>query len=100
MDAGSAFFLEVLAFQFVFTVAVVALVARRYPRRIAAYRLIAPAAVPLLMLAVALFSYVSMMAAQGARPEGAIVARLVLAYAVLWLAGVLLATMVIRWTRR
>lgn len=100
MDAGAAFFLEILAFQFVLTAAVVALVARRFPRRLPAYRLIVPAAVPLMMLVLALVSYAAVMAAQGARPEGMVIARLVLAYAVLWLAGVLLASIVIRWMRR
>jgi hypothetical protein len=100
MDPGAAFFFEILAFQFVLTAAVIALVARRFPRRLAAYRFIVPAAVPLMMLVLALVSYGAVMEAQGARPEGMVIVRLVLAYAVLWLAGVLLASMVIRWVRR
>ena len=100
MDAGAAFFLEILAFQFVLTAAVVALVARRFPRRLPVYRFVVPAAVPLMMLVLAIVSYSAVMAAHGARPEPMIVGRLVLAYAVLWLAGVLLASIVIRWVRR
>ena len=96
MNPDSAFFLEILAFQFVFTTAVIALIGRRFPRRVRRYRLIAPAAVPLMMATLAIFSYVTVMREHGATPETETIARLVLAYMVLWLAGVMLAGIVTR----
>jgi hypothetical protein len=107
MNPAAAFFFIVLALQAVFTVATVWLVGRRYPARLRVYRFVAPAALPLLLFALVAYSFLESFAelrAQAGIPfEPVLLAplgRIFLAYAVLWLFGVILANLVIRLTRR
>lgn len=100
MDADARFLWVALALQIVFSVAVTALVARRWPARARAYRLIAPAALPLLLLLLAGYALWGLRVAQGLRVDLASLGRMLLAYAVLWLIGVLAAGIVLRRFRR
>lgn len=100
MDSGSAFFAQALVLQFVFTAAVIALVARRYPARLPVYRFVVPGAVPVLLFAFASYAYVQLAHYQGLTIGWEPLGRLALAYAVLWLVGVLGASLVARLARR
>ncbi len=107
MDGPSLFFLLLLLVQASFTGTMVWLVARRFPRRLRVYRFVAPAGVPLLMFAMVassfLASYDQFREANKLPFDAAMLsplARIFLAYAVLWLIGVAIASAVIRWTRR
>jgi hypothetical protein len=95
VDAAASFFFVILALQAVMTAAVILLVGRRFPKRLRVYRFVAPAALPLLLFAMVAFAAVT-----GGDASGPNLARIFLAYAVLWLFGVIFATMLIRWTQR
>lgn len=103
MNPAAAFFFVVLALQAVFVAALVLLVGRRFPARLKLYRFVAPAALPVLLWAMASLAYVQSRREMGL-PSDMIsyepVVRFFLGYATLWLVGVLWATMLIRWTRR
>ena len=96
MDPDAGFFLAVLVLQAVFTGAVILIVEWRLPTRTRMYRFIAPAALPVLMFAFAVFAAVQLYS--GALPSD--FARMALAYAVLWLAGVIFASLLLSITRR
>ncbi len=107
MDVPTRFFLAILAVQLGFTGTLVWLVARRFARRLPLYRFVAPAGVPLLMFALVLFSFLNNYDALRAAPNEPFhpsdlspLFPILLAYLVLWLVGILFASMVIRWTRR
>lgn len=103
MNPAAAFFFVVLALQAVFVAALILLVGRRFPARLPLYRLIAPAALPILLWALASLAYWRALYEEGLPPDmisyGPI-GRFFVGYAILWLVGVLWATMLIRWTRR
>ncbi|USI73075.1 hypothetical protein [Sphingomonas morindae] len=103
MDPAAAFFFTVLALQAAFTGAVVLLVGRRFPARLPVYRFVVPAALPLVLLVLLLVGYAGANRSAGVAfgdihwlPLG----RFVLAYAVLWLVGVLFASLLLRLMRR
>jgi hypothetical protein len=103
MTPASAFFVTVLALQAVFTAAIVILVGRRYPARLRLYRWLAPAAVPVLLVVLVSVSFAASYSRFRAQAGAAFdinlfspLVRIVLAYAVLWLIGVLFAGMLIR----
>ncbi len=103
MDPAAAFFFVVLALQAVFVAALVLLVGRRFPARLKLYRFVAPAALPILLWALASLAYLQSRHEAGLPPDMISyepVVRFFLGYAILWLIGVLWATMLIRWTRR
>jgi hypothetical protein len=100
MDGPTAFFLLILALQAAFTGAVVVLVARRYPRRAGLYRFVAPAAVPMVLMLFVAHAYVQAFAGAGVPIVYGPLARIALAYLVLWLAGLLWATLLVRLVRR
>lgn len=103
MSPAAIFFFAVLAAQAGFTIALMWIVARRFPARAASYRFIAPAPVPILLFLIVSLHYVESLKGQGVpadRVATGPIAQFFLAYAVLWLIGVLLASAVIRWTRR
>ncbi len=91
MDAAAGFFLAILGLQAVFTAAMMLLVGRRFPGRLKVYRFAAPAAVPAL-----LFALVGFAAANGGAAGGPGLGRVFLSDVVLWLTGVLFASLVIR----
>ncbi|WP_019833020.1 hypothetical protein [Sphingomonas sp. PR090111-T3T-6A] len=103
MNPAAAFFFVVLALQAVFVAALVLLVGRRFPARLKLYRLVAPAALPILLWGMASLAYLQSRREMGL-PQDMIsyepVVRFFLGYGILWLIGVLWATMLIRWTRR
>ena len=103
MSPAAIYFLAVLATQIGFTVALLFIVVRRFPARVATYRFVAPAAVPILLFLIVSLAYVGHMRAEGI-PAGQVatapIAQFFLAYAVLWLIGVVIASAVIRWVRR
>ena len=102
MSPAGAYFLAVLAAQAGFTIALIWIVARRFPARAPTYRFVAPAPGPILLFLIVSLSYVSHMKALGLLPAQVPpgpIAQFFMAYAVLWLIGVLLASAVIRWTR-
>lgn len=97
------FFFVVLATQAFFTAGLMWIVARRIPARTPSYRFLAPAPVPILLFLIVSLHYVESLKAQGVPMDKIAtgpIAQFFLAYAVLWLIGVLLASAVIRWTRR
>jgi hypothetical protein len=99
MAPASAFFVTVLVLQAVFVLAVLLLVGRRFPRRLRLYRFVAPAALPILLFALASYAYVSVQTGQGVPIETvplAPITRLFLADGVLWLVGLLFGNLVIR----
>jgi hypothetical protein len=103
MDPAAAFFFVVLALQAVFVAALVLLVGRRFPARLRLYRFVAPAALPILLWGMASLAYLQSRHEAGLPPDMISyepVVRFFLGYAILWLIGVLWATMLIRWTRR
>ncbi|WP_419825088.1 hypothetical protein [Sphingomonas sp.] len=100
MDGPSAFFLLILALQAAFTAAVVVLVARRYPARAGAYRFVAPAAVPIVLMLFVAHAYVQAFAQAGMPLSYGPLARIALAYLVLWLVGMVWATLLVRLVRR
>ena len=99
IDPAAAFFFTVLALQAAFTGAVVLLVGRRFPARLPVYRFVAPAALPLVLLVLLVIGYAGAHRSAGI-PVAAInwlpLGRFVLAYAVLWLVGVLFASLLLR----
>lgn len=99
MTPAAIFFFVVLATQFLFTGVLTWLVARRFPARIQLYRYLAPAAMPVLLLVLIIPAYV-----QTAEESPASIDRLLWqvigAYGILWLIGILWASMIARWTRR
>lgn len=99
----AAFFFIVLATQALFTVGLIWIVVRRFPKRVASYRFIAPAPVPVLLFLIVSLHYVESLKAQGV-PLDTIdkgpIAQFVMAYAILWLIGLILVSAVIRWTQR
>jgi hypothetical protein len=103
MSPASIFLFVVLATQAFFTVGLMWIVARRFPARRRSYRFLAPAPVPILLFMIVSLHYVESLKAQGMPIDkiaiGAI-AQFFMAYAVLWLIGVILTSAVIRWTRR
>ena len=103
MDPAAAFFLVILCLQAVFVAAMILLVGRRFPQRLRVYRWVAPAALPLLLFAMATFAYLNVETGSGvpiASVPIAPVMRLFVADAILWLAGVLFASLLMRITRR
>jgi hypothetical protein len=103
MSPAATFFFVVLATQAFFTIGLMWIVARRFPARTPSYRFIAPAPVPIFLFLVVSLHYVESLKAQGvpvSRIATGPIAQFFLAYAVLWLIGVILASAVIRWTRR
>jgi hypothetical protein len=103
MSPAAIFFFVVLATQSLFTVGLMWIVARRFPARVQTYRFVAPAAVPILLFLIVSIHYVESLKTQGVPLETIAtgpIAQFFMAYAVLWLIGVLLASAVIRWTRR
>ena len=96
MDPDASFFFFILTSQAVFTAAIVLIVEWRVPARTRLYRFIAPAALPVLMLAFAVFAAAQLYS--GALPSD--FARMALAYAVLWLAGVIFANLLLAIVRR
>jgi hypothetical protein len=103
MTPAAAYFFVVLATQACFTIGLTWIVARRFPARAPTYRFVAPAAVPILLFLIVSISYVRGLRLQGVPAEhvsATPIAQFFLAYAILWLIGVLLASAVIRWTRR
>jgi NADH:ubiquinone oxidoreductase subunit 3 (subunit A) len=103
MDPAAAFFFVVLALQAVFVAALVLLVGRRFPARLKLYRFVAPAALPFLLWAMASLAYLQSRHEAGLPPDMISyepVVRFFLGYAILWLVGVLWATVLIRWTHR
>jgi hypothetical protein len=107
MSPAAIYFFVVLATQAFFTAGLMWIVARRFPARVRIYRFVAPAAVPLFLFGLVslsfLGSYSELRTAAHSDFDLRALAPLLnifLAYAVLWLIGVLLASAVIRWTRR
>ncbi len=107
MNPAAAYFLVALALQAVFTTAVILLVARRFPARVRLYRWVAPAAVPLMLYTLVSYAFVRAyldFLDQLGRPfEVTMLAplgRFAIGYGVLWLIGVLLAGLLIRFVRR
>jgi len=107
MDPAALFFVILLLVQASFTGTIMWLVARRFPRRLPVYRFVAPAGVPLTMFVLVATSFLAgydqYRAVNKARFDPAMLSPLgliFLAYAVLWLIGVVIASAVIRWTRR
>ena len=107
MSGPAIFFFVVLATQALFTTGLMWIVVRRFPARARIYRFVAPAAVPLFLFGVVsisfLSSYSELRAAAHADFNPRLLAPLLnifLAYGVLWLIGVMLASAVIRWTPR
>ena len=106
MNAAAIFFLAVLSAQLLFTGVLIWIVARRLPARLKLYRFLAPAAVPILFCGVVIFGFLTWAHHRyttGYSVDGtsfAVLLRIVVAYGVLWLIGVLFASAVIRWTRR
>jgi hypothetical protein len=103
MTPAAVYFFVVLATQACFTVALVWVVARRFPKRVQTYRFVAPAAVPILLFLIVSISYFRGVRAQGVPAESVStgpIAQFFFAYGILWLIGLLLASAVIRWTRR
>lgn len=103
MSPAAVYFFAVLATQALFTAGLTWIVARRFPARVKTYRFVAPAAVPVLLFLIVSLSYVGHMKAMGLTPSHmppGPIAQFFMAYAILWLIGVLLASAVIRWTRR
>jgi hypothetical protein len=103
MDPATTFFLSVLILQAGFTGALMFIVARRYPRRAALYRFIAPAAVPGLLFTIVTSAFVAGRRQMGQRfalTDAEAILRFFLAYFVLWLVGMIFASMIVRWTRR
>jgi hypothetical protein len=107
VSPAAIYFFVVLATQAFFTVGLMWIVARRFPARVRVYRFVAPAAVPLFLFGIVSISFLSSYSEIRAsahvdfdpkmlRP----LLNILLAYGVLWLIGLLLASMVIRWTRR
>jgi hypothetical protein len=89
--------------QAVFTASVVLLVGRRFPARLPVYRWVAPAAVPILLFTLIVYSFIStylgFLEAMKRPFELAMLAPLgpiAIGYGVLWLVGVLFAGMLIR----
>jgi hypothetical protein len=102
MNPAASFFFVVLALQMVFVAALILLVGRRFPARLKLYRFVVPAALPILLWALASLAYWRALSEEGLPPDMISVApigRFFLGYAILWLVGVLWATMLIRWTR-
>ena len=106
MDPAAAFFFVMVALQAVFVAALILLVGRRFPARLKLYRLVVPAALPILLWALASLAYWRALSEEGLPPDMisyisyAPIVRFFIGYGVLWLVGVLWATMLIRWTRR
>jgi hypothetical protein len=103
MDPATTFLLSVLVLQAGFTGTLVWIVARRFPRRAALYRFVAPAAVPGLLFTIVTTAFLSARRQMGQRfalTDAEAVLRFFLAYFVLWLVGVIFAGMIVRWTRR
>jgi hypothetical protein len=103
MDPATTFFLSVLILQAGFTGALMFIVARRFPRRAALYRFVAPAAVPGLLFAIVTTAFLSARREMGLRfglTDAEAVLRFFLAYFVLWLVGMIFASMILRWARR
>jgi hypothetical protein len=103
VDSATTFFLSVLLLQLGFTGALVWIVARRFPRRARLYRFVAPAAVPGLLFTIVAASFLAASREMGRRfllTDAEALLRFFLAYFVLWLVGVVFASMIVRWTRR
>jgi hypothetical protein len=104
VSPAAVFFFAVLATQMLFTGVLVWLVARRFPARLRLYRFVAPAAVPLLLFGIVFAGFYSWAHHEYATgfdtPSLAVLGRIFLAYGVLWLFGVIWASMIARWTRR
>ncbi len=103
MDPAAAFFFVVVTLQAVFVAALILLVGRRFPVRLKLYRFVVPAALPILLWALASLAYWRALQEAGLPPDMisyAPIVRFFIGYGVLWLVGVLWATMLIRWTRR
>ena len=100
MDGAAGFFWTIVVLQIVFSVAVTWLVARRWPARARAYRVAAPGALPVLLMAMVAYSYTSTQHAQGLTVQPEVLGRFALAYLVLWLVGMLAAGIVVRRVRR
>jgi hypothetical protein len=103
VSPAAIFFFVVLAAQAFFTIGLIWIVVRRFPKRAASYRFIAPAPVPILLFLIVSLHYVESLKAQRVPLETidkGPIAQFFLAYAVLWLIGLILASAVIRWTRR
>ena len=103
MDPAASFLLVVVSLQAVFVAAVILLIGRRFPRRIAAYRWVAPAALPVLLFLMATFAYIATETDEGIgldQVQLVPVLRLFLADATLWLLGVLFAGLLTRLWKR
>ena len=96
MNPAAGFFFAVLTLQLVFTGLLIWLVGRRFPRRLPLYRFLAPAAVPTFLFCLIIFAILSF----NPNHDDVPFVQLFLAYAVLWLFGVVWASMIARWTRR
>lgn len=103
MDPATTFFLSVLILQLGFTGSLMWIVARRFPRRARLYRFVAPAAVPGLLFTIVAVGYLAQRRQMGQRfllTDGEALLRFFLAYFILWLVGLVFASMIVRWTRR
>jgi hypothetical protein len=103
MDPATLFFVSVLVLQAGFTGSLIWIVARRFPRRAALYRFVAPAGVPGFLFAIVSIAFLSAHRQMGQRfalSDAEAVLRFFLAYFVLWLVGVIFAGMILRWMRR
>lgn len=103
MDPATTFFLSVLILQLGFTGSLLWIVARRFPRRARIYRFIAPAAVPGFLFAIVTIAFLAGRRQSNGHlglTDAEAVLRFFLAYVILWLVGMVFASMVVRWTRR
>ncbi|WBO21426.1 hypothetical protein [Sphingomonas abietis] len=103
MNPATSYFLIVLALQAAFTAGLILLVGRRFPARLRLYRWIAPAPVPILFFLLVVYAfvgtYVQFLHDTGMPFKASMllpIGRFAIAYAVLWLIGLLFAGMLIR----
>jgi hypothetical protein len=102
MSPDAAIFFATIGAQLFFTGLLMWIVARRVPKRVRLYRFLAPAPAPIFFGGMAVLAFLAwpgrhMLAAS---TEAGIMIRMVIGYLVLWLVGVLWASMVARWTQR
>ena len=93
-----------MALQAVFVAALILLVGRRFPARLPLYRFVVPAALPILLWALASLAYWRALTEEGLPPDmistAPIAPLLPRTMRSCGWCGVLWATMLIRWTRR
>ncbi|MBA2936299.1 hypothetical protein HZF05_19630 [Sphingomonas sp. CGMCC 1.13654] len=102
MSPDALIFFATVGAQLFFTGLLIWIVARRVPKRVRLYRFVAPVPVPFFCGGMAVFAFLNWPGRQmlASSTETGILARMVIGYLVLWLVGVLWASMVARWTQR